>query len=1111
MQSDETMIPEALLSHSVGFCHLFEPRLRHRSPTISKLQNEPIPTMKTTRNALPALALLAGLPLGAAAQTTLVDWNQNWSYLHPTAGALPDGSGTTTPHPDGTTPWFATDTDFGATYTGPSFTTGGIGFEAGSGIGPIGYGDIAYSTTPDPIPPDFVPPEFDALGTTLTTPTSGERFTAYFRTTFTIPDDGNFYTNPRIRYILDDGAFVYLDGEPILEVNIAADVLDDYESTAAGTGNTESQIRTANLALAEGSRTGGNTMVDPAIANNATVLKSFPRLSPGTHTLAISVHNSSATSSDLALAVQVVADVTDCVIAGSASTSSRDFAGTPAAPSDDTISTEVTVVPEGNTSIGWEIVGPVGSALVGQTGAYNTPVSLTGIPIAEFAGGGPLSIQIADSANATCTTIVDILPQRILGFNSIPATATPILTIGDLTTPGWTHDDSVPSLTINNPGGPAGTTYRVTSQDIDLSGEPDVQFTGTLTINDTSSGNEEEDSFVAYLILDDDTDNPVNLITRHDLITEDGILTGDELASGQGDFVKTLNHVIPASVNSVRFVIEGVNNSTSEVFTVSNLGVASAPPELQAYAGPVYFDNKGTDTPSDDRFGADVTITPVNLGASTSWFSNSVPFFGLYSDPNPVAFIEFEPFQSPATLTLTDSSDSTKTVDIQLANLPTTFNVSGPTNIVRVENGPGFEDDTVTFDLEITGSFGGPGWNTTSFAVTPSEGDFGIITFTVPAPLPTETITFDITDRSYRSATEEISLPAFGRYVVGQSDLTGDLTDLLSSLTVRPSTSWIKDDAAGTLTYSAGGTALRVVETELVDLTAQDEVFFSATLSPIETSGGSNFENTDRFKAELIYTVGGVPTTINLVTPFDIGDGAASTTGTTGGVNGPPNGFINGYRGTAGTDLEDGTIYAAGADDYNAHLDRDEFNRLGELASADLNGAITLASAIPAEADDVKLVLTAQGIGGSERIELTNILFSTSNNTFDTDEDGMPNDYETANGLNPNDAGDRDTDLDGDGRSNYSEFIAGTNPQDPFSLLEIVSYTLTDTTVSASWSSVPGKTYRFEFSTDLENWTDLGFDFPANDAPATETETGPLDLATIGAPEDAYFRVIVVE
>jgi len=48
----------------------------------------------------------------------------------------------------------------------------------------------------------------------------------------------------------------------------------------------------------------------------------------------------------------------------------------------------------------------------------------------------------------------------------------------------------------------------------------------------------------------------------------------------------------------------------------------------------------------------------------------------------------------------------------------------------------------------------------------------------------------------------------------------------------------------------------------------------------------------------------------------------------------------------------------------------------------------------------------------------------------DTDKDGMPDDYETSKGFNPNDATDAAKDFDGDGVSNLDEYKAGTDPID---------------------------------------------------------------------------------
>lgn len=86
--------------------------------------------------------------------------------------------------------------------------------------------------------------------------------------------------------------------------------------------------------------------------------------------------------------------------------------------------------------------------------------------------------------------------------------------------------------------------------------------------------------------------------------------------------------------------------------------------------------------------------------------------------------------------------------------------------------------------------------------------------------------------------------------------------------------------------------------------------------------------------------------------------------------------------------------------------------------------------------------------------------------TTDTDGDGLPNAYETANGLSTSVA-DANVDTDGDGMTNAQEFRARTDPRSQSSVLRLGAPVVAGSDVTISLPTVLGLTYRVDVSDDL--------------------------------------------
>ena len=120
----------------------------------------------------------------------------------------------------------------------------------------------------------------------------------------------------------------------------------------------------------------------------------------------------------------------------------------------------------------------------------------------------------------------------------------------------------------------------------------------------------------------------------------------------------------------------------------------------------------------------------------------------------------------------------------------------------------------------------------------------------------------------------------------------------------------------------------------------------------------------------------------------------------------------------------------------------------------------------------------------------------------DSDNDGLPDAWESTYDFATNNVADAALDADGDAMANWQEYVAGTDPRDPTSYLRVEAMTAAGG-ASLTFGSVSNKTYTIQYRDALGAgpWAKLA-DVPARTANATET------VLDANATSGRYYRLV---
>lgn len=220
-----------------------------------------------------------------------------------------------------------------------------------------------------------------------------------------------------------------------------------------------------------------------------------------------------------------------------------------------------------------------------------------------------------------------------------------------------------------------------------------------------------------------------------------------------------------------------------------------------------------------------------------------------------------------------------------------------------------------------------------------------------------------------------------------------------------------------------------------------------------------------------------------------------------------------GVAATFGADGKNHLMWALSEDDgfndrdvvryeiYRAILPGGGFQKVGETPAgvgvfAELEVAVALNQY-------VRYAVKAVDSNDASSDEILSLRVMPGNWGVDNDWDGLDDEWELRNGLDPLNRLDADLDDDEDGYTNRQEYEAGTNPQDKYSYFAIHEAQDPDEGFALKWESVPNRTYFIDRSTNLPS----GFERLESGLPASPPQNRwPLPNAST----QSYYRIGVM-